>query len=133
MKSRWGQSGKYLRVRKIPIDISPKVARIILLSIVTLVMYIFMFGDVGLLRIWKAQTELKTLSGRIAALEIDNERLGVQIERLRSDPFAIEKVAREKYGYLRPGERVYRIILLGNRQKNSSFLSPSLDIFTGSP
>lgn len=36
-----------------------------------------------------------------------NERLRQQIHRLKTDPRAIERVAREKFGYCRPNETVY--------------------------
>lgn len=111
MKSLWGQGSRYLRVRR-TVDVSPRLARALLVVIVALVALIFIAGDVGLWRLWTAQREMRDLQSKIADLESRNALLSAEIERLRTDPFAIEKVAREKYGYLRPGDRVYRIVTL---------------------
>ncbi len=48
-------------------------------------------------------------AGNVALLQ-ENTRLRRQIERLKSDLLYIERVARERYGMARPGERVYRVI-----------------------
>jgi cell division protein FtsB len=109
MKSLWGQGSRYLRVRR-TVDVSPRFARAMLVAALALVALIFIAGDVGLWRLWVAQRDMAQLEAKIAELETRNALLGAEIERLQSDPFAIEKVAREKYGYLRDGDRVYRIV-----------------------
>lgn len=131
MKSLWGQGNKYLRVKRNTVDISPKMARILLLSTIILIGIIFIASDVGLWNIWSAQKQLKNLQAQISEYERNNEYLTEEIEKLESDPFAIEKVAREKYGYLRPGERVYRIILLQADGKKRGLLGPTLDMYNG--
>jgi len=45
----------------------------------------------------------------VAALEEQRGERAARVERLRSDPFEIEIVARERLGMLRPGERVLRL------------------------
>jgi cell division protein FtsB len=45
--------------------------------------------------------------------------LETEIARLDSDPFFIEKTGREKYGYIKPGEKVYRIVEPSKHEKNS--------------
>lgn len=106
-------------------------ARILLLSTIILIGIIFIASDVGLWNIWSAQKQLKNLQAQISEYERNNEYLTEEIEKLESDPFAIEKVAREKYGYLRPGERVYRIILLQADGKKRGLLGPTLDTYNG--
>ncbi len=133
MKSLWGQGNKYLRIKRNSVEISPQVARILLLSIVALVVVIFIASDAGLWNIWTAQKQLNNLHAQIRELESDNKYLSGEIEKLENDPFTIERVAREKYGYLRPGERVYRIILLQAEGKKGSFIAPALDRYFGKP
>ncbi len=111
MKSLWGQGSRYLRVRR-TVDVSPRMARALLAALITLAALIFIAGDVGLWRLWTAERDIQRLKKRIAELETRNELLRAEIGRLeKSDPFAIEKVAREKYGYLREGDHVYRIVV----------------------
>ena len=39
--------------------------------------------------------------------QAENEALKTEIHQLRTDPRAIERVARDKFGYCRPQEKVY--------------------------
>jgi cell division protein FtsB len=56
--------------------------------------------------IFKARREAQQLSRQIAALRADNARLRARAQALRSDPAAIEAVARETLGLARPDELV---------------------------
>lgn len=109
MKSLWGQSSRYLRVSRRSIDISPRVAKLLLALVIVLISIIFISGNVGLWNLWRAQKEIEDLSRRIETLERRNTLLSVEIERLKSDPFMVEKILREKYGYVREGDKVYRL------------------------
>ena len=44
-----------------------------------------------------------------AAADQENARLRVRVEKLKSDPDAIEREAREKLHYARPGEVIYTL------------------------
>ena len=110
MKSIWGQGEKYLRLRRTSIDVSPGVARMLVIGLIILVTAIFIAGDVGLWNLWHAQKVLDTIESNNKELENDIFYLRRDIDELKNDPFATERVAREIYGYMRPGERVYRII-----------------------
>ncbi len=124
MKSLWGQNNSYLRVKK-PSGLSPRVARALFFGAIGVVFVVFIAGDVGLWKLWKAQRELKSLRARIEELEKRNALLREEIKRLESDPFAIEKVAREKYGYLREGDRVYRLVNPSEMSEVDILFAPS--------
>ncbi len=66
------------------------------------------FGENGLLHLRRLRGEVETLHRDVQALEVENERLSRDIAELRSDPAAIERIAREELGLVRPGERVLR-------------------------
>ncbi len=127
MKCLWGQGNRYLRITKRQADISPKLARIVLIGVLVLIAMVFFLSDVGLWNLWKAQKRIDALNRQISALRQKNGLLEVEIEKLNSDPFSIEKVARERYGYLNPGDRVYRIITLPSRPENALMIPSSLD------
>jgi cell division protein FtsB len=131
MKSLWGQGPQYLRARR-SVDISPRFARALIVAVFVLIGLIFIAGDVGLWRLWLAQKQMKTLNDKIVELERTNEILSAEIGRLQNDAFTIEKVAREKYGYLKPGDRVYRIINLPENPDRGG-AARSLDRGSGNP
>ncbi len=66
------------------------------------------FGENGVLHLRRLRTEVETLHRDVQALEAENERLSRAITELRSDPAALERIAREELGLVRPGERVFR-------------------------
>ncbi len=50
--------------------------------------------------------EQKRLEARLSEMEAENARLRAERDALLSSPEAIERVAREEYGFSAPGERV---------------------------
>ena len=126
MKSLWGPGTRYLRVRR-AVDISPRFARALLIAVLVFIGLIFIIGDVGLWKLWAAQRHMKNLKAKIEELERRNALLGAEIERLKNDDFTIEKVAREKYGYLKPGDKVYRIVTLPEDWEKKTIQSGTID------
>ena len=64
------------------------------------------FGKKGLIEIYRAQKEHKTLLQEIARHEIEKRRLEKEIEELKQNPKAVEKKAREKLWLVKPDEIV---------------------------
>lgn len=61
-------------------------------------------GKHGLSMWQQKRTEDKQLQKEIQDLQQENARLRVRVDRLKSDPDAIEHEAREKLKYAKPGE-----------------------------
>jgi cell division protein FtsB len=61
-------------------------------------------GDRGLFEVWRKKSSHQQLSAEVQVLRDENTSLRRQIEALRHDPLAIERIAREDLGYARPGE-----------------------------
>ena len=61
-------------------------------------------GERGLVATTRARRQSDELAARVAQLREENARLSADAERLRSDPAAIESLARETLGLVRPGE-----------------------------
>jgi cell division protein FtsB len=133
MKSLWGQGNRYLRISRTSIDISARLARLFLIGMTVLIAAIFIAGDVGLWNLWQAQRDLDGIERDIIKLEEETSYLRREIDELTNDPLAIEKVAREQYGYLMPGDRIYRIITLETTDKNGKVLPSSLDTRNATP
>ena len=66
-------------------------------------------GNHGL-SVWQQKrVQDKQLRKQIDGLQQENARLRVRVEKLKSDPDAIEREAREKLHYARPGEVIYTL------------------------
>ena len=71
--------------------------------------YHVIFGANGLLAYQQKRRESLDLQQQIESLKRQNELVEQQIKALKYDPQAIEKEARERLRYARPGEVVYTL------------------------
>lgn len=77
-----------------------------LLALVALVLG-SLFGDRGILQLLAQRKRAEALQHEIHEMRGENLRLAAEIRSLRSDPRAIERIAREQLGLARPGETVF--------------------------
>ena len=66
--------------------------------------YHVVFGENGLTAYRQKREDAQALERQVQQLERENESLKGHVERLASDPGAIEHQAREELHYTRPGE-----------------------------
>ena len=106
-----GSVGPFLRkFYRHQIVVSAPIQRFFLFLILAGVIYAFILGDGGAIRIAMLRHERTSLDRNIVELQRNAALLENEIALLDSDPFYIEKTGRERYGYIRPGERVYKIV-----------------------
>ena len=58
----------------------------------------------GYLKVSRLKKEILQTRNNIEQLKVENENLNNEIQKLKNDPFTIEKIAREKLGLVRKGE-----------------------------
>ena len=68
------------------------------------------FHENGILNAYRFEQEQVKMKKENQVLERQNILLRKNIRALKSDPYAIEKIAREKLNLAKPGDQVYRII-----------------------
>jgi cell division protein FtsB len=68
-----------------------------------------LFGDRGILQLLAERKKVEDLRRQLDELRGENARLAAEIAALRRDPAAIERIAREQLGLVRPGETVFLI------------------------
>jgi len=66
-----------------------------------------LFADGGYVDLRRARTQLAEMELRVADKTAQVERLESEVVRLRDDPTALERIAREELGLSRPGEIVF--------------------------
>ena len=71
---------------------------------------IFIFGDHGLLKLYKIKNERKLIQNKIANLRAERETLKNEKNKIENDLNYIEKIAREKYKMVKPGEKIFKVI-----------------------
>ena len=86
-----------------------KLATGAVIALLCLVGYYVVFAPNGLLAFHQKKAESQKLTDEIQALQQDNARREQEIKALKSSPSAIEKEARERLRYARPGEVIYTL------------------------
>jgi len=74
-----------------------------------LVGYHVVFGRNGLTVYQQKRHVARELEGQLHKLQLENDDLKAHVNRLQSDPNAIEHQAREELHYTRPGEVIYTL------------------------
>jgi cell division protein FtsB len=64
-------------------------------------------GDKGLVEIVKARQDYQDLERSLEHIRTENARLRVRARLLREDADTIEAEARERLGFIRPGEKLF--------------------------
>lgn len=83
---------------------------IVILAIGVLALVVHdVFGDHGFLAMRRNQKQAEKLQQEIQQLDQENQRITGEVEALKTDPRAIERIAREQMGLAKPGEYVIRL------------------------
>ncbi len=66
-------------------------------------------GEYGTLDWWQLKRQVRAERAAIATLRRELDSLRAEAEALERDPATQERVAREQFGTIRPGEVLYRV------------------------
>jgi len=89
-----------------PRHVSPASYVMVSLLFSALVFGFFLVSEKGLLQVRRQRVELATAQAEVAKLYADNEKMDAEVQALRNDPKAVEKIARETLNLVKPGEIV---------------------------
>lgn len=67
------------------------------------------FGAHGLMAMHRSKTKMREVQAQIEQLDKENAELQQKIHQLKTDPSAIEKIARDRMGLARPGELIFQM------------------------
>jgi cell division protein FtsB len=87
-----------------------KVLKISLLSLLLLCVLAswLVFSDRGLIDLYKKDKEKQVYMEKIRELKEENQKLTVEIDRLKNDNDYIEETAKNELGMVRDGDVIYR-------------------------
>tara|TARA_B100001250_G_scaffold248492_1_gene213631 strand:+ start:50 stop:388 length:339 start_codon:yes stop_codon:yes gene_type:complete len=71
---------------------------------------VFIFGDHGLLKLYKIKKERQIVQKKITLLREEREKLKTEKIKIENDLSYIEKIAREKYKMVKPGEKIFKVV-----------------------
>ena len=71
---------------------------------------VFIFGDHGLLKLYKIKQKRGKIQENIKLLREEREKIASEKSKIENDLDYIEKIAREKYKMVKPGEKIFKVI-----------------------
>ncbi|MGD0231697.1 MAG: septum formation initiator family protein [Syntrophorhabdales bacterium] len=80
-----------------------------LLALLFALLFVICFSENGVADYIKLKRRIEALDVSITRLRNENIVLKSQVERLQNDDGYLEDVARKRFGFIREGEKVYRI------------------------
>jgi cell division protein FtsB len=99
-----------------PVPFSSRIARFVRRNLTwllgtafTLLLLQEIFGTHGLIAMRRSQREASEVQKEINRIDEENRQLQERVQALRSDPAAIERIAREEMGLARPGEHIFKL------------------------
>lgn len=99
-----------LRRRFRPKPLTPK-RKLLLSGLAVLpVLAVFTFGNRGLVKRFSLESRYDRVHEELYHERRMGDSLQREIAHLKNDTLAVEKLARERFGMARPGERVYKIV-----------------------
>jgi len=82
--------------------------QILILALFALLLH-DIFGAHGFIAMRRTQKEIADIQDQIGKINTENKSLTDQVNSLKTDPKAIERIAREEMGLARPGELIYKL------------------------
>ena len=82
---------------------------LLMVTIVVGCISLLLFSDRGLINLWSLKKEKLEIQNEINNLRNQISMLEKEEEKLKFDEKYIEKIAREKFKMVKPGERVFKV------------------------
>ena len=80
-----------------------------LIALALVLSFVVCLSENGIVEYFRLKSRIRTMEASIKRLQGENAVLQGEIERLLKDDRYLEDVARQKFGFIREGEKVYRI------------------------
>ena len=77
-------------------------------AIILFILFFTVFGERGVLRIYRMAQEKEEIQKKAAQIKAENEQLKREIAALKSDRRYLESIARKEFGLVRPNEIIYQ-------------------------
>ena len=77
-------------------------------AIILFILFFTVFGERGVLRIYRMTQEKEDIQKKALQIKTENEQLKREIEALKSDRRYLESIARKEFGLVRPNEIIYQ-------------------------
>jgi cell division protein FtsB len=99
---------------------SKKRILVIILFLSLIFGFFTVFGDKGILHLFRFQKELARIKEANAKMEEENRKLREEVKRLQVEKRYIEEIARKELGMVKEGEVIYQFELPGDKNRKNT-------------
>jgi len=99
---------------------SKKRILIIILFLFLIFGFFTVFGDKGILHLFRLQEELARIKEANIKIEEENRKLREEVKRLQVEKRYIEEIARKELGMVKEGEVIYQFELPDDKNRKNS-------------
>ena len=88
-----------------------RISRYIFWGIISIILiWVLIFSDNSFWNTWRLKKEMVSMRDKVTELNAKNDSLKTENEKLQTSLDAAEKAARERFGLVKPGEKVFRFV-----------------------
>ncbi len=102
-------------------------SRLLMFGIITAAVFVilsFFWGEFGFFRMWILSERIEMLEREIASLQVKQQDLLWEMDKMKNDPDYIKRYAVEKYGYARPDQSVIQFVPVDSTDTDAPGKSP---------
>ncbi len=102
-------------------------SRLLMFGIITAAVFVilsFFWGEFGFFRIWILSKRIERLEREIATLQVEQQDLLWEMDKMKNDPDYIKRYAVEEYGYARPYQNVIQFVPVDSTNNDAPGESP---------
>jgi cell division protein FtsB len=104
------QNSLFDKIKEKGISQNRKIKVILFLFVFSFLVYRFCAGPYGFFQIHSLLQEKKSLGHESRMLKAEIIDMEIEKNRLKDNPFYLEKQARERLGLIKEGEKIYRVV-----------------------
>jgi cell division protein FtsB len=112
-ETRRGGGAEPLRRKRVapapPAVFQRRTIHLLLIFVAVVLVVDALVGEKGLMESMRARRQYREVAASLDAVRRENAQMREEVRRLKEEPAAIESVAREQLGLIRPGELLFII------------------------
>ena len=102
-------------------------------AVIVAAAYVVLISDYSIINVGTLFLEKEDLKKNLERMEKEQEKLIWEQEQIRKDRFELERLAREKLGMVKPGEKLFKAVVVDEIEEDEETRSGEVkdDVVTG--
>jgi len=108
-------------------------SKVMIAAVIVAAAYVVLISDYSIINVGTLFLEKEDLKKNLERMEKEQEELIWEQEQIRKDRFELERLAREKLGMVKPGEKLFKAVVVDEIEEDEETRSGEVkdDVVTG--